>query len=455
MLVDSDFLRGCCGPPVDGLTLGRALEPAVKLGGLAPLWLRDEVLRLAAEGYPQFRTFWTRPPRLPSTHGACWIILANRDQDHLPLLRPAFLLPLRWVQGQDHSPQLPPRVAELAVRVVESLARPESVGRSGWGLHLSSEDAIDNLDLSELDLDCESGWAPLAAGLILAAEGGRPDPHVWATGKWDVQGGIGAVGHLDAKLGLARAAGVTDFFVPTSLVKHAEDWVRLNRADDLRIGELVSGQRNPRDALREYLAKLDAPPAVSDPFASRKAYYLRHLQAKEYYWNCLLPEIIQMRQEQVRAQWPTWSPSHMVTIVSGSPELVLLGVQAVGAHNCLLLHTADNDGLMRQIRKLLEEKAVQCMPAQFEDGDGMMVQMQDHVRRFAQATGESVDLTFDMTPGNKLMSLSLARLAPRGSSMLYVRHRFNAELKRAEPGTEKIERWIAGEWLEFEKEKST
>lgn len=49
-------------------------------------------------------------------------------------------------------------------------------------------------------------------------------------------------------------------------------------------------------------------------------------------------------------------------------------------------------------------------------------------------------LVFDLTPGTKPMSLSLAELAPAGSWLLYLEHAL-LEDARAEPGSEAFDRW--------------
>jgi hypothetical protein len=107
---------------------------------------------------------------------------------------------------------------------------------------------------------------------------------------------------------------------------------------------------------------------------------------------------------------------------------------------------------MRQTKEVLEVKGVKCDPGLFEDGEAMTDLMRGHVGRFAGSVQKADDLAFDMTPGTKLMSLGLATIAPRGSAILYLRHHFLVDQKRAEPGTERLERWTVGERLELPKE---
>jgi hypothetical protein len=438
--VDMGRVLELCRSSPDRLTPGHAVELVAALGGLARWWLCDAALARAAEEYPQLAPRLEDGPCLPTAPGSCWVVYANQDPSAWPLLRPAFLLPLRWSEGQPHSSQLPRPLADLAGRVARSLGLPT------WGLHLSEQDGIDRLDLVGVAFDSESGWAPLAGGLILAGEGARPRPEVWATGRWDRWGGVAAVGGLEAKLRLAAAWGVREFFVPAEQAGAA---AQVLGGQACRVSPLASGLRSPREALRDYLASLDAPPDEAAPLAARRDYYLRqppHLpRTQGYYATHLLPEVAGRLRAQARA-WAAWSPTHLVTVVSGSPELVLLGARAVGARRCLLLHTAEFAAEAERLAALLGGGGVEAVPGLFADDDGMLPTMRGLVGAFAAGVADG-DLVFDLTPGTKLMTLTLERVArqdrPR-SWLVYVRHDFDKARRKNVPGTERLERWPAG-----------
>jgi hypothetical protein len=154
--------------------------------------------------------------------------------------------------------------------------------RSPWSLHRKTSFQRLNISYFGSLLQHDSGWAPLAGGLYLAHHDGTPRPDVWATGCWDGDGGILEVCGLEAKLARARAWGAAEVFVPEK------------QADGPGPGKLYPGLRAPADALRDYLAGLDAPPPPGD-FDRCRGYYLRQPahqpRTREFYWSHLLPEI--------------------------------------------------------------------------------------------------------------------------------------------------------------------
>jgi hypothetical protein len=431
--------------PADQLTARDAADLIENLGPAAPWLLRDEVLPLLAEEHPRFASLPSPyRPSLPAGAGCCGILYAVPDQYRL--LRPAFLLPVQWRQGSSHDPGLPLRLRELANRVQRHFNL-----NGAWSLHRYKP--FERLRLAFFDdlLQHESGWAPLAGGLYLTAHGGKPRPKVWATGCWDGDGGIVEVGGLTAKLALARAWGAKTVFVPE---KQAAD-----RVEDLELGKLCSGLRAPADALRDYRVALDASPLPNDPKEERLSFYFRqperHPFTTEFYRTHFLPEIIAERRQQVATDWPGWAPTHLVTVVSGSPELIPLVARALGVQSCLLLYTRAGDGneeknKMRQeallVARQLEaspgiEKA-SCVP--FSNDESMATEMGQQIAAFADGVLDD-RLVFDTTPGTKLMTLALEQLARRfhpHSCLVYVRHEMKQQ--RVNPFTEHLHRWEAG-----------
>jgi hypothetical protein len=424
-----------CRRPLPELTPGWLEELAHELGGLAPWWLRDEVLERLAEEMPAYRCL-RRPwrPVLPDSPGSCWILYAC-PRGHLPLFRPAFLLPLRWRQGPDHSAALPANVRALAEQIVRQVDRP------GWALDLSPQDGIDCLDLRAVDFDCGSGWAALAGGLLTLLDGGRPRPDVWATAAWDSDGGVAWVGELAAKFNWARHCGVRSLFIPQVQVSE------LPAAEGCEIQGLPAGLRSPRETLRDYLIVLDVPPDTNAPRQQRAAYYLRHPVEHplivSYYQDHLLGEIIARCQDQLAADWPGWRPTHLVTIVSGSPDLVVLSARVLAVADCLLLHTKQYAASAAEAAEALRGFGVTPLLARFDDNDRMAGDMHRQVSRFAPP-GTEGNLVFDLTPGTKLMTLTLERLARqhwRRGWLIYLRHQMDH--RRQVPFTEKLERWQA------------
>jgi hypothetical protein len=435
--------------PPDELSAGRAVELVCELGGLAPWWLREPVLHRAAGEYPQLRYLDGYRPRLPTAPGSCWIVYAIPEPEQVPALRPALLLPLCWAQGPSHHPHLPANLAALADRIVQSLRLP------GWGLQLTSHDHIDRLDLREVDFPADSGWAPLAGGLLLRVEGLLPQDSVWATGAWDR--GPADVGGLPAKLDLAAQWGARHFFVPAWRVKDARDHLaqRGLAECELQVGAL-SAPATPdvRQTLNGYLARLGDRPAIpvrgspdeGAAFALCVKYHA--LQAREegrqFYRSHLLPAVSRRCRRLIAERYPACRPTCLVTVVSDSPELIPLAARALGVRRVLLLYTADKEKLMREARDWLGQPP--------QDGEGAVAVEAAEFERREEAVAcftrgaDPADVVFDLTPGTKLMTLQLekqARAHYRPSWMYYLEHQ--TPNNRPVPGTENPRCWRAGQ----------
>lgn len=423
--------------PLTELRAMDADDLAVGLGPAAPWLLRDEVLVRLAEEEPRFARL-PKPyrPTLPDTAGSCCIIYAVPDE--YPLLRPAFLLPLQWRQEGTHDPGLPAKLHRLADRVLRHLGLAEK----SWSLHrLDPFRALDAAPFDEV-LEHESGWAPLAGALHILTQGGKPCPDVWATGRWDGDGGIVAICGLKAKLALARAWRAREVFVPESQA-HIP-------VEDLKLGSLQSGLRAPTDALRNYLAALDAPPPTDASREERTKYYLRQpartAAALAYYHSHLLGDIVTDRRRQLDTAWPGWAPTHLVTVVSGSPELILLAARVLQVRHCLLLYTSDGKMLTEaeQAAKFLEQEQVRAERRPFAGEQNVPWGMWQHLDPFIAGVPDN-QLVLDITPGSKQMTLALEQLAGHfrpDAWLIYVRHQM--ERGRVVPFSESLMRRRAG-----------
>jgi hypothetical protein len=447
-------LSDVCALPLDRLQPRQAFRACRSLGPLARWWLRPEVLKLAHAHDPSYPD-WTNPerPRLPEMPGACSVVF--RTTGHLPLLRPAFLLPLCWKPGPDHSPHLPSDLITLAEQVVRDVCQEHWRVRE-WGLH-----ACDGLDLAqsplgdELNLRYESGWAPLAGGLIARAEELPARCNVWASGAWNHYG-LADVNGLDDKLSLALGWEATDFFVPVWRVGEAQEYVGRLAPGQLAIGALAAPlDANPLVALKLYLACLTAKPTSPDAdspeesaqFERCRNYFLHQPaftpSTRGFYWSHLLPGIIRRLRAKVEQDWPDLDVTHLVTVVSLSHELAVLAPLAVGARSCLLLHTADERmrGLAEECQVHLRGQGVDCQVRPI-NRDALESSVREAVDQFVrEVPPERVAL--DLKPGTKMMTYAQSRVARPGNWL------FNLEAKflddhRTDPGTERPELWRAG-----------
>ncbi len=451
--LDWNELRRLLGQPLQDLSPSIATDIVLRLGGLARWCLSPDVLRLAAENdaiQVPVAQAWRQRLQLPETHGSCWVIFAAGAAERLAALRPAFALPLRWVQNQPHSPHLPTGLVQLAEQVLAAFAEHDHIKQKGWGLQPAASWA--GTDVSDMPLGCRSGWASLAAGLLVAADQGTPDRHVWASGSWDASGGIQPIDYLPEKLALASEYQAWTFFVPVAQVDEAR-----KISHGIEIGRLQMAEQDPGRALADLTLRLQTPPppprSVNDQegFKHCVRYHanLPRGAAKtvEYYVSHLLPTIIYRSRQQLLEQYPDCQPTQMVTIVSGSPELVLLAAHALDIRRCLLLYTPsenpshDQTGRMEMVRRLLQADGRDCVPAAFANDKTLEHEIPAAIHQFAQ--GQSPDtLVLDLTPGTKWMTLIADRSMPAGSWRMYVNHdTLSTRDNRPEPGSERLTCW--------------
>jgi hypothetical protein len=475
--LDTPALHRICSTALADLTPERARDVEDEMGWLGRWWLEPEVLRRAAtgRGYPERAKDYARHPELPTGRGACWVLFANEDAGELKLLRKAFLLPLRWAPGERHDPRLPKPLLDRADRVLGAVLRGTAAGTAGasWGLRFGVEKEPAP-DLSGLDFLPPSAWAALAAGLLLALDEAGPNPRVWATGAWaEPGGGIVRIDFLKPKLRLGMACGAEAVFVPESQVEEAATAVQQIAAEleadpeGLRllheeaprsapkvgvprpeIGRLREGTARPRAALDEYLARLFQRPLLTDPPATRRAWYRLLVErgdaaaARSWFVDALLLEIASECRRHLVGQCGDGLPTDLVTIASDSWELVPLMVEIVRPRRCLALYTdnkvEERDRALQATRRLLDERRGGCdlIPREFKEKGDLFEPFAEEVRKFA-AGGEPGALALDLTPGTKEMSLALQFAAAQPQNrLLYIRHQRQGSL--VVPGSQRL-----------------
>ncbi len=441
MRITSDLLQRWCGRDLDTLEPRTAADIIRVFRGDARWILDPGVFRRAAElcqGGPRMNQRprdLVQPPPLPRQPGCCCVPIVNRLADQCRLLRRAFVLPLQWSVNTGHDPRLPKGLADIANQVSALLVQLGRVPGSEWGLHLAPTTGLETWDLSELGLDRRSAWPGLASGLILAADGRRPDTQVWSTGEWNGSKGFVNIDPqgLEEKLDLALEFGVRVFFVPPEQVKTAEAHLATKDGHQLRVHGFETPEKNDfMQAARKYMAQAGVAPGRDEPFEARRQHYLDQVEAvakREYYISHILDELATF----FRSQFPPglrWT--HLVTVASDSPELVPLMVTAAQPQHCLLLFTDNYEGQKQVAEAAIGKTGVDCsvLATRFS----MSTIDEDFGREIERFTAgvPAEDVLIDLTPGNKVMSLSLAfSAAPRGAYLIYVRHEY--EGKRVKP----------------------
>ena len=439
-VIDDGLLAECCGHDLDALNPFLASEAALRLGPLARWWLRPEVLETAAEAdVPDpIRASWLRRPALHLGSGSCWILVAKPYRRELPLLRPAFILPVIWRREASAYGVLPDALERMARGVRRDMVETGLVdadAADGLRLAMPNHEGLGRIDLSGLEgVTWDSAWLPLAGGLVMAAEGGRPRADVFATGALR-DGAIRAVESIEAKLAVAEEWGARTLFAPE------EGLERLGDPGSLEVAGVTSDGRPVREVLRPYLEALEVPPPASAPRPSRARHYLRTAdegRARAYFTETCLPEIAGECAEALarRLERP---PDALVTIASDSPDLVLLATAALRPRRCLILHTPDrhSDGIRAMEGGELAGCSLEL--AVFETGPAMRDQLRDAVERFRWRAGGG-PLAIDVTPGRKDMSVALALTAARpDDAVLYFPHRMDRPTRRPIPFTQSVE----------------
>jgi hypothetical protein len=442
MMITPRQLERSCDRDPDSLQPIAARRLIVnELPGLARWILEPSVFLRAIEqtesqpSVSQPPTDWRQPPALPQRLGSCWALVVNHLARRFPLLRPAFVMPLSWIENANHDGRLPRGLSDVAGRVCDLLVRIGRIPPGSWGLHLARDTGIDWWDLSSWELDGRSAWPSLASGLILAAHKRTPDTRIWSTGEWDEQEGFRAVDAegLKSKLELAIEFGVRTFFVPPDQLDMARDHLAKKAGCGLAIEafEPTSQQPNFAEATRKYLGMAGVPPGRDEPFVVRCNHYMDQVdvdRGREYYITHLMPELAcYFRQYFPRdARW-----THLVTVASGSPELVPLIAAAVRPEQCLILYTEDFKNQEQIAESDIDNASLQCgiRRAPFSVRS-MDVDFPREISRFVQGINPE-NVLFDLTPGNKEMSLSLAfDVAPSGSYVIYARHEYDGKRPR-------------------------
>lgn len=435
------------------LTPRQAFRLTKGLGNLARWLLAPEVLekavQVAAEGgsHRDQLKCWTRP-LLPEGLGACWV-LARRTCPEWRALREAFVIPLRWRRKNGppaETEALPRGLREQARRVMTILKGSGERGiDENWSLGPAEDGLFDGPGPRFLEGEYASAWVPLAAGLLLAIDGGPPKREVWASGCWDGEKGIVSVEGLLEKLRIASEFGARQFFVPQASLAEAQ---AICREQDLALAvkPLKEACLRPREAMGEYLAALEVRANRNDSREARVRTY-NHIanrdEAIEYYLECLVDDLA----DDVRAK--AAAPEQLacrflVTIASDSYELVCLSHLVFRPQCSLILYTSDDNPRYKEYAEKARDwlKARGFSPrvkqlTQSADLLGLVHQVRASLRELL-AEGDSPEgLVVDVTPGKKTMGLAWAYAAPPESRIVYWDSEFDKVLRKPKLFTER------------------
>jgi len=316
----------------------------------------------------------------------------------------------------------------MADRVVKALRHP------GWGLVLQKE--VSYADLSGLNCDVDSAWAPLASSLEVTAQGGRIDPHLFATGCWD--GYMAPVAGVAAKVhALTRSIPAevnATIFVPGENVDEA----RTASDGRLRIRSYkrTHSQGASEDTvvcMHEHLALLEVPPMAGSALEERlaysnRAYLLRSPKRDQYYRSHLLPDLAE-RVRKALVVRPTRVAFSMGK-TSVLPSLLLRALSPCQARVLVTSQTAESFAS-------LEKEISDCQMEALAYSTECEVTLVEEIARWLSGPEQSGGGAVEITGGTKAMTAVLIAAAQRAqASIYYLRHE---TIRRAPKyGTERL-----------------
>lgn len=443
-----------------------------------------------------------RYPRWNVEIGSCGVLFANDNLAEYPLLDEAFFLPFQWRKHELDSTRLPAAFRQLAREVARHVAaEDERVVPEQWGLSLASQGGLDQIDLSDWTIkvdEVQSAWSSLAVGLWMAVNDRRPDEWIWSTGKWTAKSGKWSVSSrtLSAKVRAARRYGrrfaranptrSMRLFVPgrpqldlataavrrPMLVESARNELttrlgleKLSPAVDLQIESLrdESPEKDRTTArlrigVRPVMQAMDAPPDQTAHLTVRGQYYLDTVSPKkaaDYYKSVILRDIVPYVRQPLDEipELTGWRPDTLVTVVSGSPELVMLAVRVFLPRRCLLVYTPSDQEMARKFGELrawisrqtrsddeAREPFVQVDEVRVQDNSSLAATLSRDLRQRLAADSPS-SVLFDLTPGKRIMSLGLADAAAPGNRLLCWWHDTDPQSRRAKITSERAIVW--------------
>jgi hypothetical protein len=413
----------------------REISTLIDYFGEACLWLFNEpTVTRFCNADPAFdRSRKKYSMRLPLGAGISFVIYVC-PTDEFKLIQPAIVVPFEWREGSEHDFGLPRTLRNMAENIVSVVSRE---GDPKWSLHRAPPFAsVDMSNWEEGIVTHTSGFVSLAAGLHVKRTGGIPNCRVWATGAWDHNSGIQEVCGLAEKLALADKFGVKYFFIP-------ENQLNQFPCGNLELKGLQVGKNDFLEAIREYRLQLNCPPELNDPLERRVRWYREFdgddAKRDAFYRRCLMPEIITRLQRELSDPPRV---KHLVTIASKNPEVALTVAKTLNVQNVLVLYTHDNDGMesvAANVESSLSEAELKATKLGFRKSSMLLQQFHDIVQKCIGASDRSA-IIFDITPGDKRMTLGLAALATRWDSWLaYLENAW----ERNRPLPEKLKVWRA------------
>lgn len=444
--ISTDLLHDVCSVSPNVMSAMEARRILAALGGFARWSVDPKVFRIARADLPARFSAWmetaeNQRPELPTAHGSCWIPIVQSDLGtgpgggRFPALLSAFPFPVRWVAGRDHSERLPPDIRRLAVQVLNDLRVADALTENDeWGLQFPTEECqLGDCDFSRLTaLSADSGWVPLAAGLLAALlpDGSGANPAVWSSGAWSRNGGIIPITGERRKALVAADFGARRIYFPDTNDRRLQVPEVQNRIQTV---PLTQSERHPKKCLARLIKDFNLleEPDESEPLDVCAKWHFDHqsiLQATEFYKRRLIPMEVDHARDLGYPQLD--HITHIVALISNRPETIHLtrawfsGRQPV--QGFLLLYTDHNAEIQRTLLQFQGELIRDGVNAQnitavpFKDDPSNLNVFTPIIHRWINENQlDPANVVLDFTPGKKWMTLALIAAAPTGSCLHY------------------------------------
>lgn len=412
---------------------------------LATWLLTKETLERAAQyaeemlNNPQEADYRLRavPEPNPKWAQTC-VVAVQSDPSKYPLLKAAFAIPVRWeltANAQEFYDDLPKHLQRRAQELLKNLdenatqsaSQHRKSGNKEWRLRLG----LPNCEKYFFDFENfqgDSADASLMACWILAKSKGKGKVTVWASACFD--GGFKPVDKIEEKIHCARSHGAKTFFVAaTQNVSKPIEGVKVET--------LHNDSIYPIPSLRPLLRELIVPPDDYEKYSNetpngRSAFYedatgyrkllekelANPLESSRFYSEKVLPHLAREIREnlqndpQKHSQLGSFPANNyaLITIFSGSPELIELAMKVFAPKFCLILYTRSNEtklkGYLENHQELFQQTHIDKCLIEEEQVEEQLLKLPVDVTEWVNQHAEC-RMIVDLTPGTKLMTLTL------------------------------------------------
>jgi len=301
-------------------------------------------------------------------------------------------------------------------------------------MRLQLPDSLASIDLSQFtSATWHSAWLPLAGALVALHGGSVSEASIWATGQYGSD--LGPVNDIRLKLIAARRWGVSKLFFPkgsTDVPEEAEHDVLVLLFSKSHRDKLVEVLNPYLNALAPLNQGLHDKTLSDDELASRfLRFYQRGYDKSDPFFNTwCLPRMEDRLRQSLQTQLNPW-PTTLITVASNTISAACLTIAVLQPKRCIILHTETSQfaANAREIELYCKHRFPDCniYLINVKDISIFVSQAREAVARLTSgaAIGE---VTYDLTPGTKEMSLALMlEVAAPGTPLLYCRHQTTAD----------------------------